>query len=413
MLPSVTAPGAGAPHAGHRPQRLCILGSTGSIGTSTLDVVALHPEAFEVFALTAQRRTDELFAQIARWRPRYAAMPDAAAADALRERVRAAGLRTEVLAGARALEELAAHPEVDQVMAAIVGAAGLPACLAAARAGKRLLLANKEALVVGGGLFIDAVHAGGATLIPIDSEHSAIFQCLPTDPSTWGDCIDHIVLTASGGPFRTRDPGALADVTPDEACAHPNWVMGRKISVDSATMMNKALEVIEARWLFDLPPERVKVVIHPQSIIHSMVVARDGAVLAQLGTPDMKGPISYGLAYPKRIESGSTRLDFSRLAALTFEEADRVRFPGLFLAWDALRAAPGATAVLNAANEIAVEAFLAGQLRFDAIHRINAGTLAHVQPAGDETRSIEGLLALDARARDAARAEVARVAGRP
>jgi len=411
MLQTATASAVAAARAGARPQRLCILGSTGSIGTSTLDVVALHPGSFEVFALTAQRRVDELFAQVARWRPRFAAMPDAKAADTLRARVRAAGLPTEVLAGTWALEELAAHPEVDQVMAAIVGAAGLPACLAAARAGKRLLLANKEALVVGGALFVDAVHQGGATMIPIDSEHSAIFQCLPPDPSTWSACIDHIVLTASGGPFRTRDPATLGDVTPEQACAHPNWVMGRKISVDSATMMNKALEVIEARWLFDLPPERVRVVIHPQSIIHSMVVACDGAVLAQLGTPDMKGPISYGLAWPGRIESGASRLDFTKLSALTFEEADRTRFPGLYLAWDALHAAPGSTAVLNAANEIAVEAFLERRLRFDAIHRVNARTLEHVLPAADETHSIEGLLALDARARAAARAEVAALAG--
>jgi 1-deoxy-D-xylulose-5-phosphate reductoisomerase len=248
-------------------------------------------------------------------------------------------------------------------------------------------------------------------MIPIDSEHSAIFQCLPPDPATWSACIDHIVLTASGGPFRTRDPATLGDVTPDQACAHPNWVMGRKISVDSATMMNKALEVIEARWLFDLPPERVRVVIHPQSIIHSMVVACDGAVLAQLGTPDMKGPISYGLAWPGRIESGSSRLDFARLSALTFEEADRTRFPCLYLAWDALGAAPGSTAVLNAANEIAVEAFLDRRLRFDAIYRVNARTLERVHPAADETHSIEGLLALDARARAAARAEVAALAG--
>ena len=231
----------------HRRQRVCILGSTGSIGTSTLDVVALHPDAFEVFALTGQRRVDDLFAQIVRWRPRYAALPDTAAANELGARVKAAGIATEVLAGAKALEELASHPDVDQVMAAIVGAAGLPACLAAARAGKRLLLANKEALVVGGQLFVDAVKQGGATLIPIDSEHSAIFQCLPTNPADWDTAVDHIVLTASGGPFRTRDPATLEAVTPDQACAHPNWVMGRKISVDSATMMNKALEVIEAR----------------------------------------------------------------------------------------------------------------------------------------------------------------------
>jgi 1-deoxy-D-xylulose-5-phosphate reductoisomerase len=399
-------------HPSTRRQRLCILGSTGSIGTSTLDVVALHPDTFEVFALTAQRRADALFEQIVRWRPRFAAMPDAGAANALGARVKAAGLATEVLAGAQALEQLAAHPDVDQVMAAIVGAAGLPACLAAARAGKRLLLANKEALVVGGQLFIDAVRAGGATLIPIDSEHSAIFQCLPTDPAAWNATVDHIVLTASGGPFRTRDPATLADVTPDQACAHPNWVMGRKISVDSATMMNKALEVIEARWLFDLPPERIRVVIHPQSIIHSMVVARDGAVLAQLGTPDMKGPIAFGLSWPTRMTSGCEPLDFMKMKALTFEEADAVRFPGLHLSWDALRAAPGSTAVLNAANEIAVEAFLDGRLRFDGIHRVNAASLERVLPAASDAESLDALLALDARARDAARAHVARLAGR-
>ncbi len=406
-----TLSNAAAPRADDRPQRICILGSTGSIGTSTLDVIALHPGVYEVFALTGQRRIDELFAQILRWRPRFAAVPGAAAADDLRARVRAAGLPTEVLAGARALEELAAHPDVDQVMAAIVGAAGLPACLAAARAGKRLLLANKEALVVGGQLFVDAVRAGGATLIPIDSEHSAIFQCLPSDPSTWGASISHIVLTASGGPFRTRDPATLSSVTPDQACAHPNWVMGRKISVDSATMMNKALEVIEARWLFDLEPERIQVVIHPQSIIHSMVVARDGAVLAQLGTPDMKGPIGYGLSYPLRRESGCAPLDFLTLAPLSFEEADRARFPGLYLSWDALRAAPGSTVVLNAANEIAVEAFLGGRLRFDGIHHVNAAALETVLPAAGDAASIEALLALDARARIAALAHVARFAG--
>ena len=389
-----------------RRQRVCILGSTGSIGTSTLDVIALHPDTFEVFALTGHHRLDVLFEQIQRWKPRYAAVPDAKAADELRARVRAAGLPTEVLAGAKALEELAAHPDVDQVMAAIVGAAGLPACLAAARAGKRLLLANKEALVVGGQLFVDAVRQGGATLIPIDSEHSAIFQCLPVDPAAWDAAVDHIVLTASGGPFRTRDPATLGDVTPDQACAHPNWVMGRKISVDSATMMNKALEVIEARWLFDLPPERIKVVIHPQSIIHSMVVARDGAVLAQLGTPDMKGPIAFGMSWPSRMTSGCDALDFTKMAALTFEEADERRFPGLHLSWAALRAAPGSTAVLNAANEVAVEAFLDGRLRFDGIHRVNAQALERVLPAAGDAASIEALLALDARARDAARAHV-------
>jgi len=393
-----------------RRQRVCILGSTGSIGTSTLDVIALHPQAFEVFALTGQRRVDDLFAQIVRWRPRYAALPDAAAANELGARVKAAGIATEVLAGAKALEELASHPEVDQVMAAIVGAAGLPACLAAARAGKRLLLANKEALVVGGQLFVDAVKQGGATLIPIDSEHSAIFQCLPANPADWDAAVDHIVLTASGGPFRTRDPASLATVTPDQACAHPNWVMGRKISVDSATMMNKALEVIEARWLFGLAPERIKVVIHPQSIIHSMVVARDGAVLAQLGTPDMKGPIAFGMAWPSRMTSGCDALDFTKMAALTFEEADERRFPGLHLSWAALRAAPGSTTVLNAANEIAVEAFLAGRLSFPGIHQVNAQALERVLPAANDAHALDALLALDARARDAARAHVAKLA---
>jgi len=291
---------------------------------------------------------------------------------------------------------------VDAVMAAIVGAAGLAPCLAAARAGKRLLLANKEALVVGGALFIEAVREGGAELLPIDSEHSAIFQCLPDDRSRWSARIDHIVLTASGGPFLRRDPATLASVTPDQACAHPNWVMGRKISVDSATMMNKALEVIEARWLFDLAPEQIRVLIHPQSIIHSMVVCRDHSVLAQLGTADMRVPIAYGLAHPDRIESGAARLDLTTLASLTFAEADEGRFPGLRLAYDALRAPAGSTAVLNAANEVAVAAFLAGTIRFDEIHTVNAATVEGIQAGPGAAASIEALLALDARARDAA-----------
>jgi 1-deoxy-D-xylulose-5-phosphate reductoisomerase len=381
------------------PLRVCVLGSTGSIGVSTLDVIARHPQRFEVFALTGASRVDELAAQCLQWKPRFAAMPDAALARALRERLAAEGVRTEVLSGEEALVQLAAHPEVDAVMAAIVGAAGLAPCIAAARAGKRLMLANKEALVVGGAFFMDAVKAGGATLLPIDSEHSAIFQCLPEDRRTWASRIDHIVLTASGGPFRSRDPHTLRDVTPDQACAHPNWVMGRKISVDSATMMNKALEVIEARWLFDLQPEQIRVVIHPQSIIHSMVVCRDNSVLAQLGTPDMRVPIAYGLSFPQRIESGASRLDFAGLAALSFEPADEARFPGLFLAWEALRAAPGSTAVLNAANEEAVAAFLAGTIRFDQIHTINAGTIERVNPSADSAASLPGLLELDARAR--------------
>ncbi|RZT92537.1 1-deoxy-D-xylulose-5-phosphate reductoisomerase [Rivibacter subsaxonicus] len=378
-------------------QRVCVLGATGSIGLSTLDVIARHPDRYEVFALTAASRVEELAELCRRFAPRFAAMPDAARARQLRELL--AGSRTEVLDGKAALVELAGHPEVDSVMAAIVGAAGLEPCLAAARAGKRLLLANKEALVVGGALFMDAVRAGGATLLPIDSEHSAIFQCLPEDRSTWRQRIDHIVLTASGGPFRDRDPATLAGVTPDEACAHPNWVMGRKISVDSATMMNKALEVIEARWLFDLAPEQIRVVIHPQSIIHSMVVCRDQSVLAQLGTPDMRVPIAYGLAWPERIESGASTLDFLQLRGLSFEEADARRFPGLQLAWAALRGPEGSTAVLNAANEVAVEAFLDGRIGFDRIHALNQATIEALQPGAGATASVAALLALDAEAR--------------
>ncbi len=387
-------------------QRLAILGSTGSIGTSTLDVVALHPDRFEVFALSAHSRVDPMVALCLRWRPRFAVMAEAAQARALEAALREAGVATEVMHGPQALEAVAAHPDVDAVMAAIVGAAGLAPCLAAARAGKRLLLANKEALVVGGAFFMDAVRQGGGALLPIDSEHSAIFQCLPEDPATWSQRIDHIVLTASGGPFRTRDPATLGDVTPEQACAHPNWSMGRKISVDSATMMNKALEVIEARWLFSLAPRDVRVVIHPQSIIHSMVVCRDRSVLAQLGTPDMKVPIAYGLSWPERIASGAQALDFLALKALTFEDADAVRFPGLQLAWGALEAAEGSTTVLNAANEVAVAAFLERRLRFDGIHALNEAMLAQVAPEAGEARSVEGLLALDARTRLRAQAWV-------
>ncbi len=384
-------------------QRIAVLGATGSVGVNTLDVIARHPERFDVFALTAMRRADMLEQQCLRWRPRYAVLGDAAVANGLQQRLRSQSLTTEVLSGPRALTEIASHPDVSTVMAAIVGAAGLEACVAAARAGKRLLLANKEALVVGGRLFMNAVRDGGATLLPIDSEHSAIFQCLPEDRSTWTARIDHIVLTASGGPFRTRTPDSLHDVTPDQAVAHPNWVMGRKISVDSATMMNKALEVIEARWLFDLQPQQVRVVIHPQSVIHSMVVCRDHSVLAQLGTPDMRVPIAYGLAFPERIESGASQLDFATMQSLSFEPADRARFPGLYLAWDALEAPDGSTTVLNAANEIAVAAFLDGAIRFTDIHRVNEQTISAVLPAAADGAAIADLLALDARARAAAR----------
>ena len=382
-----------------RPQRLVILGSTGSVGSSTLDVVARHPERFEVFGLSTYQRVDVLVQQCLRFRPRVVVVPTEGPAAELRSVLSSHGLATEVHAGAQALCDLASAPDVDSVMAAIVGAAGLPPCMAAARAGKRLLLANKEALVVGAHLFMQAVAEGGATLLPIDSEHSAIFQCLPEDQAAWAERIDHIVLTASGGPFRQHDLVTLHGVTPAQAVAHPNWVMGRKISVDSATMMNKALEVIEARWLFDLAPDRIKVVIHPQSIIHSMVVCRDGSVLAQLGTPDMKVPIAYGLAFPERIESGAPRLDFMNLQALSFEAPDPLRFPGLQLAWEALAAPAGSTAVLNAANEVAVAAFLDGTIAFTAIHTVNARTVEFLAPRLGAVTSLEDLLELDRRAR--------------
>ena len=380
-----------------RRQRVTVLGSTGSVGVNTLDVIARHPERFEVFALAAATRVDDMLAQCARFRPRLAVMASAPHAAALADKIKQNSLPTRVLTGSDAMENIASHDQVDAVMAAIVGAAGLAPCLAAARAGKRLLLANKEALVVGGEFFMRAVRDGGARLLPIDSEHSAIFQALPEDPASWPRRIDKIILTASGGPFRTRAPGTLAAVTPEEACAHPNWVMGRKISVDSATMMNKALEVIEAHHLFGVAPQSIEVVIHPQSVVHSMVQFRDASVLAQLGTPDMRVPIAVGLAWPERLESGAGRLDFRQLAAMTFEAPDALRFPGLQLAWDALAAAPGTPAVLNAANEVAVEAFLARRLAFDRIHAVNLATLEAVAPA--PVASLADLLALDAQAR--------------
>ena len=389
-------------------QKITVLGSTGSIGKNTLDVVARHPDRYEVFALSAATQVDLMLEQCAQFKPRFAVMASAPHAQLLAEKIKQNGLPTSVLQAQGALEIIASHEEVDAVMAAIVGAAGLSPCLAAARAGKRLLLANKEALVVGGNLFMRAVREGGATLLPIDSEHSAIFQCLPEDPACWAERVDSILLTASGGPFRTRAPETLAQITPDQACAHPNFSMGRKISVDSATMMNKALEVIEARWLFDLAPEQIKVVIHPQQIIHSMVQFKDASILAQLGTPDMRVPIACGLAWPERIESGASRLDFAALAALTFEEADVRRFPGLHLSWQALNAPEGTTAVLNAANEVAVEAFLTGKLRFDHIHAVNLATLDAVQPSKPD--SLESLLALDATARVAAQRAAAALA---
>jgi 1-deoxy-D-xylulose-5-phosphate reductoisomerase len=398
-IPSAFAPPRNGKHMHSKTQQVCILGSTGSIGTSTLDVLGRHGERFAVHSLSAHSRVAALHEQCVRWRPRHAVVAEEAHARWLSERLAADGIATRVSWGPKALEAIAADPDVDIVMGAIVGSAGLMPCLAAARAGKRLLLANKEAIVLGGAFFMNAVREGRALLLPIDSEHSAILQCLPAERSQWASRIDHIVLTASGGPFRERDPATLKSVTPDEACAHPNWVMGRKISVDSATMMNKALEVIEARWLFDLAPEQVRVVIHPQSIVHSMVVCRDQSVLAQLGTPDMRVPIAYGLSYPERIESGAAALDFATVAALTFSEVDRARYPGLFLAWEALRSPEGTTAVLNAVNEVAVAAFLAGTIRFDQIHSINAGAVEKVVPEQGECASAEGLLELDARAR--------------
>ncbi|MFM7024530.1 MAG: 1-deoxy-D-xylulose-5-phosphate reductoisomerase [Limnohabitans sp.] len=391
--------------------RLTVLGSTGSIGTSTLDVIARHPDRFEVHALTASRQVDVLFEQCVRFRPRFAVMVQPDHARALAEKIAAHGLATQVLAGFEALDEVSCDPDVDAVMAAIVGAAGLSPCLAAARAGKRLLLANKEALVVGGDVFLSAVRQGGATLLPIDSEHSAIFQSLPEDPASWQARIDKIILTASGGPFRLRDPDSLRDVTPEQACAHPNWSMGRKISVDSATMMNKVLEVIEAKYLFGLHVDQLDVVIHPQSIIHSMVQYKDASVVAQLGTPDMRVPIAYGLSWPERMASGASLLDFGNLQPMTFESIHANdhprRYPGLMLGFEALRSTSGVCAVLNAANEVAVQAFLEGRIRFDQIHAVNLSTLEAFTPATPDT--LEDLLTIDRESRQRAHEQMGRL----
>lgn len=393
--------------------RLTVLGSTGSIGKNTLDVVARHPDRFEVFALTAARHIDVLFEQCLRFQPQFAVLLDPLLADALSDQLKVAGSGTRVLCGAAALDEVSCAEPVDAVMAAIVGAAGLSPCLAAARAGKRLLLANKEALVVGGDVFLSAVRQGGATLLPIDSEHSAIFQSLPDDPATWDSRIDKIILTASGGPFRNLDPAQLTHVTPEQACAHPNWSMGRKISVDSATMMNKVLELIEARYLFGVEVDRLGVVIHPQSIIHSMVQYKDASIVAQLGTPDMRVPIAYGLSWPQRIASGAAPLDFSSLQAMTFESIHAhghpQRYPGLQLGFEVLRAPSGTCAVLNAANEVAVQGFLDGRIRFDTIHRVNLATIEACTtsvPSG-----LDDLLQIDAMARRCARAQVEKFGG--
>ncbi|CAG2128223.1 1-deoxy-D-xylulose-5-phosphate reductoisomerase [Cupriavidus plantarum] len=389
-------------------QRITILGATGSIGESTLDVVRRHPDRYTVHALSAHRQVDKLAAACAEFRPARAVVGSPEAARELEALLRQAGVKTAVSHGPEALESVAADTETDAVMAAIVGAAGLRSSLAAARAGKRVLLANKESLVMSGAIFMDAVREHGATLLPIDSEHNAIFQCLPTDDPRYRAGVSKVLLTASGGPFRTRDPSTLHDITPDQACAHPKWVMGRKISVDSATMMNKGLEVIEAHWLFGAPAEKIEVLIHPQSIVHSMVAYADGSVLAQLGNPDMRTPIAYGMAYPERIDSGVTPLDLTVAGGLHFEVPDLNRFPCLALAFDALRAGGVAPAVLNAANEIAVEAFLAGGVRFTDIARVVEGVLG--QPHEGSAETLDGVLAADAGARAAARQLVASLA---
>ncbi len=383
-------------------QNITVLGSTGSIGVSTLDVIRRHPDRYQAFALCAHSQVDKLFEQCREFRPRFAVLRDAALAAQLTERLRAAGLNTEVRHGIEALIELSALPEVDAVMAAIVGAAGLEPTLAAARAGKRVMLANKEVLVMAGELFMHAVRTHGATLLPVDSEHNAIFQALPPDFARGLDAcgVRRILLTASGGPFRNAPLDTLAHVTPEQACAHPNWVMGRKISVDSASMMNKGLEVIEAHWLFAAPPERIQVVVHPQSVIHSAVEYADGSVLAQLGNPDMRTPIAYAMAWPERIAAGVEPLDLFKIARLDFHAPDFERFRCLQLAYDVLAEGGTAPAILNAANEVAVAAFLAGELPFLGIARLNEATLAAL-PATPQ-RNLADVMAADAEARQMA-----------
>jgi 1-deoxy-D-xylulose-5-phosphate reductoisomerase len=374
---------------------LAVLGATGSVGASTLDVVARHSDRYKVFALSANGSADALLKLCRIHKPRYAVLSGVAENRELRREFGA----TELLFGAKALDEIAAHPDCNAVMASIVGAAGLSSTLAAARAGKRVLLANKEALVMSGPLVIEAARRSGAELLPIDSEHNAVFQCF-----SGGKGVRKIILTASGGPFRSTAPELLSKVTPDQACAHPNWVMGRKISVDSATMMNKGLEVIEARWLFDMPAERVEVLIHPQSIVHSLVEYVDGSVIAQLSNPDMRVPIAHALAHPERIESGVKSLDLALLRSLTFEKPDEARFPCLPLAYAALRAGGTAATILNAANEIAVEAFLAARLPFTAIARVIGDTLAALpaRPAA----ALDEILGADDQARRFASARI-------
>ncbi|WP_372876156.1 1-deoxy-D-xylulose-5-phosphate reductoisomerase [Pseudomonas sp.] len=386
----------------NRLQQITVLGATGSIGLSTLDVIARHPERYQVFALSGFSRLVELEALCLIYRPRYAVVPDERSARHLQDALRAAGLATRVLFGEGGLCEVAAHPEVDAVMAAIVGAAGLKPTLAAVEAGKKVLLANKEALVMSGALFIEAVRRSGAVLLPIDSEHNAIFQCLPGDYARGLEQVGvrRILLTASGGPFRETPLAQLHEVSPEQACAHPNWSMGRKISVDSASMMNKGLELIEVCWLFDAKPAQVEVVIHPQSVIHSLVDYVDGSVLAQLGNPDMRTPISHALAWPQRIDSGVAPLDLFAIARLDFQAPDEQRFPCLRLAREAAEAGGSVPAMLNAANEVAVAAFLERRIRFPEIASIIEAVL-NAEP-GVAVENVEAVLAADRRARELA-----------
>lgn len=385
-------------------QVLTILGSTGSIGESTLDVVSRHPEKFRVFALAGHRQVDKLVAQCKQFRPEYAVVGDADHAAELEKKLKQEGINTQVLYGSQALIDVASADEVSGVMCAIVGAAGLPSALAAAQKGKTIYLANKETLVVSGALFMETARQNGATVLPIDSEHNAIFQVLPRDYT--GRLNEHginsIILTASGGPFLNTDLSTFDSITPEQAVKHPNWSMGRKISVDSASMMNKGLELIEAHWLFNCPPEKLEVVIHPQSVIHSMVRYRDGSVLAQLGNPDMRTPIAYCLGLPERIDSGVDELDFGALSALTFQKPDFDRFPCLKLAYQAMNAGGAAPCVLNAANEVAVAAFLDKRIKFTDIAKVVAHCLA--QDFSDGRYDIEGLLAQDAQTRRQAEA---------
>ena len=387
-------------------RQVAVLGATGSIGVSTLDVIARHPDRFRASVLAANASVDALLALCERFRPDHAAIADPAHYPALRDGLAARGLAGSVSAhaGDAAIAQLAAGPACDTVVAAIVGAAGMPSTLAAARAGKRLLLANKESVVLAGELLVQAVAEGGATVLPVDSEHNALFQCLPPGGGRAG--VRRLLLTASGGPFRGRTREQLAAVTPDEACRHPNWSMGRKISVDSATLMNKGLEVIEARWLFDAPPDAIEVVVHPQSIVHSLVDYADGSVLAQLGNPDMRTAIAYGLAWPERVDAGVAPLDLAAIGRLDFEAPDLATFPALALAFAALRAGGTAPAILNASNEVAVSAFLQGRIGFLAIPALVESTLAALPPA--PAASLEAVLAADAEARSVATARLGR-----